>query len=179
MRSSTISNKGDSNTSKITEKKRQHKQQGSIINDGTATERGSLGIVSAKKPRRRRYDNNFKAEVLDHLKGPHTKLSDVARRYGIPENTLREWTKLDVVHAIETARSKNSGQLKANMYDPMRRLTETLMVFFEHNSRQPEHLRQPITTKLIVAKVRRNIVFQGSFCAYWLRLSWSNKSFEP
>jgi len=62
--------------------------------------------VSAKKPRRRRYDSNFKAEVLDHLKGSHTKLSDVAKRYGIPENTLREWTKLDVVRPIETAREK-------------------------------------------------------------------------
>ena len=155
--SSTISNKGDVSTSKITAKKRQHKQESSIINDGAATEPGSLGIVRAKKPRRRRYDNNFKAEVLNHLKGPHTKLSDVARRYGIPENTLREWTKLDVVRAIQTARSKNSGQLKANMYDPMKRLTETLMVFFEHNRRQPDQFRQSITTKLIVAKVRRNI----------------------
>ena len=140
--------KGGVNASKVADKKR--KQQGSIINDETSIETGSL--VPGKKPRRRRYENNFKAEVLNHLKGPHTKLSDVARRYGIPENTLREWTKADVVHAIETARSKNSGQLKANMYDPMKRLTETLVVFFEHNGRQPEHLRQSITTKLIVAK---------------------------
>ncbi len=123
-----------------------------MISNGTPTDRGPLGTTSAKRPRRRRYENNFKAEVLNHLKGPHTKLSDVARRYGIPENTLREWTKLNVVRAIEDARSKNSGQLKANMYDPMKRLTETLMVFFEHNRQQPEHLRQSITTKLIVAK---------------------------
>jgi hypothetical protein len=152
------SKKSGINTSKITGKKRRHKQQGISISDGTLTERGSAGIVGVKKLRRRRYDNNFKAEVLNHLKGPHTKLLDVARRYGIPENTLREWTKVDVVRAIETARSKNSGQLKANMYDPMKRLTETLMVFFEHNRRQPDHLRQSITTKLIVAKVSLNIV---------------------
>ena len=142
--------KGGIATSKLTDKKRKLKQTGSIVNDGSSIERGPL--ASVKKPRRRRYDNNFKAEVLKHLKGPHTKLSDVARRYGIPENTLREWTKANVVRAIETARSKNSGQLKANMYDPMKRLTETLNVFFEHNMSQPEHVRQSITTKLIVAK---------------------------
>jgi len=41
---------------------------------------------------------------------------------------------------------------QANVYDPMRRLTETLISFFEHNKRQPKYLRQSITTKLVVAK---------------------------
>lgn len=136
--------------SRVTDKKRKLQQKGITASDRTSVQRGSH--IDTKKPRRRRYDNNFKAEVLSHLKGSHTKLSDVARQYGIPENTLREWTKLNVVQAIESARSKNSGQLKANMYDPMKRLTENLMAFFEHNRGQPEHLRQSITTKLIVAK---------------------------
>ena len=154
--------------------KKRHNQQGSTVNGGTSAERGAS---TAKRPRRRRYDNNFKAEVLDHLKGPHTKLSDVARRYGIPENTLREWTKADVVKAIENARSKNSGQLKANMYDPMKRLTETLMVFFDHNRRQPEHLRQSITTKLIVAKVCSDITI---YCGYHVssKCRFSNGTFD-
>ena len=142
------------NNAKNTKKKRQQKQQGNKTNERTATTgRGALTNASAKKPRRRRYDNDFKADVLDHLKVPHVKLADVAKRYSIPENTLREWTKVKCVRAIETARSGNSGQLKANMNDPMRRLTETMMVFFEDNKRQPERLRQAITTKLVVAKV--------------------------
>mmetsp|Transcript_74281 Transcript_74281/g.215242 ORF Transcript_74281/g.215242 Transcript_74281/m.215242 type:complete len:291 (+) Transcript_74281:50-922(+) len=95
--------------------------------------------------KRRRYDNNFKAAVLEHLKVPHAKLQDVAKRFAIPENTLREWTKVSVVQSIEAARAKSGGTLKANAYDPLYRLAESLMVFFERND-------QPITTKLIVAK---------------------------
>jgi hypothetical protein len=106
----------------------------------------------ANKKQRRRYDNNFKAEVLEHLKIPGTKLPAVAKQYGIPENTLREWTKVSVVQSIEAARNKHGGTLKANMYDPMHRLTESLMVFFDRNERQPQHLKQPVTTKLVVAK---------------------------
>jgi len=104
------------------------------------------------KKQRRRYDNNFKAEVLEHLKIPGTKLPAVAKQFGIPENTLREWTKVSVVQSIEAARAKHGGTLKANMYDPMHRLTESLMVFFDRNERQPQHLKQPVTTKLVVAK---------------------------
>lgn len=104
------------------------------------------------KKQRRRYDNNFKAEVLEHLKIPGTKLPQVAKNFGIPENTLREWTKVSVVQCIEQARSKHGGGLKANMFDPMQRLTESLMVFFDRNERQPQHLKQPVTTKLVVSK---------------------------
>ena len=104
------------------------------------------------KKQRRRYDNNFKAEVLEHLKVPGTRLPAVAKQYGIPENTLREWTKVSVVQSIEAARQKHGGTLKANMYDPMNRLTEALMVFFDRNERQPQHQKQPVTTKLVVAK---------------------------
>jgi NAD-specific glutamate dehydrogenase len=64
------------------------------------------------------------------------------------------YTQVSVVQAIEAARSKNSGQLKANMYDPMYRLTEQVMSFFIRNEQQPQPLKQPVTTKLIVAKVR-------------------------
>lgn len=106
---------------------------------------------SSKKPRRR-YDNNFKAEVIEHLKIPGTKLPQVAKNFGIPENTLREWTKVSVVQSIEAARTKRGGTLKANMFDPLHRLTESLMVFFDRNERQPQHLKQPVTTKLVVAK---------------------------
>lgn len=104
------------------------------------------------KKQRRRYDNNFKAEVLEHLKMPGAKLPHIAKNFGIPENTLREWTKVSVVQSIEAARSKHGGGLKANMFDPMHRLTESLMVFFDRNDRQPPHLKQPVTTKLVVAK---------------------------
>ena len=38
------------------------------------------------------------------------------------------------------------------MFDPMHRLTESLLVFFDRNERQPPHLKQPVTTKLVVAK---------------------------
>lgn len=112
---------------------------------------GSIGQSQSKK-QRRRYDNNFKAEVLEHLKMPGAKLPQIAKNYGIPENTLREWTKVSVVQSIEEARSKHGGGLKANMFDPMHRLTESLMVFFDRNDRQPPHLKQPVTTKLVVAK---------------------------
>lgn len=44
--------------------------------------------------KRRRYNNNFKAGVLDHLKASGAKLPAIAKQYGIPENTLREWTKV-------------------------------------------------------------------------------------
>ena len=90
--------------------------------------------------------------MLEHLKNPGLKLPAVAKQYGIPENTLREWTKVCVVQSIEAARQKHGGTLKANMYDPMYRLTESLMVFFDRNERQPPHLKQSVTTKLIVAK---------------------------
>lgn len=89
---------------------------------------------------------------MDYLKIPGTKLPQVAKNFGIPENTLREWTKVSVVQSIEAARSKHGGGLKANMFDPMHRLTESLMVFFDRNDRQPQHLKQPVTTKLVVAK---------------------------
>ncbi|KAG7360142.1 hypothetical protein IV203_035241 [Nitzschia inconspicua] len=105
----------------------------------------------SKKPRRR-YDNDFKSEVLQHLKIPGVKLPTVAKKFKIPENTLREWTKVSAVRAIEVARATNSGQLKANMYDPMHRLASSLKIFFEDNERRPQHLRQPVTTKIIVAK---------------------------
>ncbi len=111
----------------------------------------SLGQHQSKK-QRRRYDNNFKAEVLEHLKMPGAKLPQIAKNFGIPENTLREWTKVSVVQSIEEARTKHGGGLKANMFDPMHRLTESLMVFFDRNDRQPPHLKQPVTTKLVVAK---------------------------
>ena len=67
------------------------------------------------KKQRRRYDNNFKACVLEHLKVSNAKLSVVAKQYGIPENTLREWTKVSVVQSIEAARLKSNGTLKANV----------------------------------------------------------------
>lgn len=62
--------------------------------------------------------------------------------------------QVSAVRAIEAAKAKNSGQLKANMYDPLHRLATSLKLFFENNERQPQHLRQPVTTKLIVAKVK-------------------------
>ena len=40
------------------------------------------------------------------------------------------------------------------MYDPMFRLSESVMAFFARNEQEPPQLRQPVTTKLIVAKVR-------------------------
>jgi hypothetical protein len=54
-------------------------------------------LSPAKK--RRRYNNNFKAGVLEHLKASGAKLPAIAKQYGIPENTLREWTK--VRHAVD------------------------------------------------------------------------------
>jgi hypothetical protein len=54
-------------------------------------------LSPAKK--RRRYNNNFKAGVLEHLKDSGAKLPAIAKQYGIPENTLREWTK--VRHAVD------------------------------------------------------------------------------
>ncbi|KAL3939080.1 MAG: hypothetical protein SGBAC_006125 [Bacillariaceae sp.] len=121
-----------------------HHQQ-VLHNDGT-------GSPPAKK-QRRRYDNNFKAAVLDHLKNSRAKLPAIAKQYGIPENTLREWTKITVVESIQNARLNHGGTLKANMHtNPMNRLAESLMVFFSANDKQPQGLRQPITPKLIVSK---------------------------
>jgi hypothetical protein len=34
------------------------------------------------------------AEVLEHLKVPGAKLGVVAKKFGLPDNTLREWTKV-------------------------------------------------------------------------------------
>ena len=34
--------------------------------------------------KRRRYDNDFKAEVIEHLKVPGVKLPQVAKNFGIP-----------------------------------------------------------------------------------------------
>ena len=89
---------------------------------------------------------------MDHLKIPGTKLPAVAKQYGIPENTLREWTKVSVVQSIEAARAKHGGTLKANMYDPMNKITKKLIRFFEKNEREPPNLKQPVTTKLVVQK---------------------------
>eukprot|EP00980_Cylindrotheca_fusiformis_P001714 scaffold388_cov114-Cylindrotheca_fusiformis.AAC.23 len=108
---------------------------------------------SSPAKKRRRYNNNFKATVLDHLKTSGAKLPAVAKHFDIPENTLREWTKVTVVQSIESARLNHGGTLKANMQvNPMHRLAESLMVFFNSNEKQPPGLRQPTTTKLIVSK---------------------------
>jgi hypothetical protein len=88
------------------------------------------------------------------LKIPGSKLPVIAKQFQIPENTVREWTKVSVFQAIESARAKELGRMKANMYDPLNKLTEKIKDFFEKNERQPHQLRQPITTKLVVAKVR-------------------------
>jgi hypothetical protein len=102
--------------------------------------------------KRRRYDNDFKARVLGQLKIPGSKLSDVSKMFEVPENTVREWTKVSVVQSIEAARHRHGGALKANGYDPLQRLNENLVVYFERNAMQQDHLKQPITTKLIVSK---------------------------
>ena len=94
----------------------------------------------------------MKAQLLDELRVTGAKLPALAKKYGIPENTLRDWTKVSVVQSIEHARQKHGGTLKANMYDPLHRLTESLMVFFDRNDQQPDHLRLPVTTKLVVSK---------------------------
>ena len=102
--------------------------------------------------KRRRYDNDFKARVLEQLKIPGSKLSEVSRMFEVPENTVREWTKVQVEQLIESARHRKCGSLKANAYDPLHRLHESVAVYFERNARQQDHLKQPITTKLIVSK---------------------------
>lgn len=109
-------------------------------------------VIRPTKKQRRRYDNNYKAGVLEHLKNSGLKLPAIAKEYGIAENTLREWTKVSTVQAIENARLKRGGSLKANMYDPMYRLTDSLMTFFSANEKQPPGSRVPTTTKLIVSK---------------------------
>jgi len=80
-------------------------------------EGGDIAVVvtASKKPRRRRYENDLKLEVLEQLKVPHAKFSDVAKRYSIPENTLRDWRKANVAHTIETAQEKNGGRLKVRI----------------------------------------------------------------
>jgi hypothetical protein len=35
-----------------------------------------------------------KADILEHLKIPGVKLPAVAKQFNVPENTLREWTKV-------------------------------------------------------------------------------------
>ena len=109
-----------------------------------------LGRDKCRK--RRRYDNDFKARVLEQLKIPGSKLSEVSRMFEVPENTVREWTKLPVEQLIEAARHKQCGSLKANAYDPLNRLHESVAVYFERNAQEQDHLKQPITTKLIVSK---------------------------
>ena len=103
-------------TEKKKNAKRNRQQTGKKQQQGM--EGGSLlavvGIAS-KKPRRRRYENDLKLEVLEQLKVPHAKFSDVASRYSIPENTLRDWRKANVAHAIETAQEKNCGRLKVRI----------------------------------------------------------------
>jgi transposase-like protein len=94
----------------------------------------------------------LKAQILAELQVPGTKLSHGAKKYGIPENTLRDWTKASAVQSIEVARQRHGGTLKANIFDPLNRLTESLMVFFDRNNAAPEDLRIPLTTKLVVAK---------------------------
>jgi transposase-like protein len=121
----------------------------------------NMAETPSHKKQRRRYDNNLKAQLLDELSVPFTKLPLVAKKYGIPENTLRDWTKVSVIQSIEVARQKHGGTLKANMYDPLRRLTESLVVFFERNNQSEDPLKLPVSTKLIVSKgleARNNLI---------------------
>jgi hypothetical protein len=61
--------------------------------------------------------------------------------------------QVSVVQSIENARHNHGGTLKANMHaNPMHRLAESLMACFAANEKQPPGIRQPTTTKLIVAK---------------------------
>jgi hypothetical protein len=105
-------------TEKKMNAKRNRRQTGKKQQQGM--EGGSqLAVVgtAAKKPRRRRYENDLKLEVLEQLKVPHAKFSDVAKRYSIPENTLRDWRKANVAHTIETAQEKNCGRLKVRIHE--------------------------------------------------------------
>jgi hypothetical protein len=63
-----------------------------------ATDSGSGADPPLSKKPRRRYDNNFKAEVLEHLQTPGAKLPAIAKQFNIPDNTLREWTKVRIVY---------------------------------------------------------------------------------
>lgn len=103
-----------------------------------------------RRKKRRRYSNDFKSRVIQQLKTHDVR--DVSRMFAIPENTVREWTKVSVVQSIEAARNKSGGSLKANGYDPLHRLSESLVLYFQRNAQNEEHMRQPITTKLIVSK---------------------------
>ena len=59
---------------------------------------------------------------------------------------------MSAMKAIQAAREKSGGDLKANISEPLHRLTEALVLFFERNSCQPDRSRMPVTTKLVVAK---------------------------
>ncbi|VEU33361.1 unnamed protein product [Pseudo-nitzschia multistriata] len=137
------------------------RRTGSPCTRGDATATGGT-----PKPvrRRRRYNNDFKAEVLGHLGETRGTVSGAARRYGLPENTVREWTRSGVAGAIDRARAATTegGGLKANVRkDPMRKLKEELVGFFEYNKGLPEEHRQRVSTKLVAAKgleVRNNLL---------------------
>jgi transposase-like protein len=124
----------------------------SAVHTEEVTEDTNMAESPSHKKQRRRYDNNLKAQLLEELSLQGTKLPAVAKKYGIPENTLRDWTKVSVVQSIEIARQKHGGTLKANIYDPLQRLTESLCVFFERNEQSPDHQKLPVTTKLVVSK---------------------------
>lgn len=100
-------NEKDIDSKKNTKRKQQQEIDGEYL----------AAVPASKKSRRRRYENDLKFEVLEQLKVPHSKLSDVAKRYSIPENTLRDWRKVNVANTIENARSINSGQLKVRAFE--------------------------------------------------------------
>jgi transposase-like protein len=106
----------------------------------------NLAESPSHKKQRRRYDNNLKAQLLDELIVRGTK------KYGIPASTLRDWTKVSVIQSIEVARQKHECTLKVNMYDPLRRLAESLAVFIERKNQSEEHLKLAVSTNKLIAR---------------------------
>ena len=116
------------------------------------TKTSSLSSETKSPPtrkKRKRYDNNLKARVLEELRVPGVRLVTICEKYGLPQSTLRDWTKDSSIQSIEGARQKcDGGTLKANMSDPLQKLSDSLMAFL----RRDGSVQTEVTTKLVVSK---------------------------
>ena len=99
---------------------------------------------------RTRYSNDFKMRVVSEVEQPgYGSLTDIAKHYGVAEQTVRDWVKnKDKIQQAVIRR----GNLKANPVDYLKHVTQELLKFMDERSSSEQQQQQPLTARMIAAK---------------------------
>ncbi|KAL7557838.1 hypothetical protein ACA910_009143 [Epithemia clementina (nom. ined.)] len=89
------------------------------------------------KGKRRRYSAELKVEVLHFLKAHRACVNyeEVAKRFNVSIGALRDWRKreMEILMNIQEKR----GSMKANPNYPLKKLSDAVVLYWEHNSKLP------------------------------------------